>query len=82
MVIGKSWTEDRRESTDRHDQRMRDRSAYENKEMIKRKPSPTSACDDNMLRVVVLDSTHTQMSSKYFLFSETTKLISNQSIIR
>lgn len=42
---------------------------HDNKEMIRRKPSPTSACEDNMLRVVPLDSTQTQSSSKYFLFS-------------
>lgn len=39
----------------------------ESKEMIKMKPSPISACEDRMLRVVEFDSTHTQGSSKYFL---------------
>lgn len=39
----------------------------ENKEMISRKPSPISAFEESMLRVVVFDSTQTQGSSKYFL---------------
>lgn len=39
----------------------------ESKEMIRMKPSPISACEDRMLRVVEFDSTHTQGSSKYFL---------------
>lgn len=47
------------------------------KEMIRMKPSPISACEDRMLRVVEFDSTHTQGSSKYFLqqIKESTKSI-------
>ena len=40
---------------------------YDNREIIRRKPSPISACEVSMLRVVELDSTHTHASSKYFL---------------
>lgn len=42
---------------------------HESSEMIRTKPIPISACEDSMLRVVVLDSTHKQGSSKYFLFN-------------
>lgn len=48
-------------------QEQRTLATYDNKERIRRKPSPISACEESMLRVVELDSTHTQASSKYFL---------------
>ena len=48
--------------------------SHENKEIIRRKPSPISACEDSILRVVVFDSTQTQGSSKYFLFTEKEKI--------
>jgi hypothetical protein len=41
---------------------------YENSERTSRNPSPISACDVSILRVVLFDSTQTQGSSKYFLF--------------
>lgn len=41
----------------------------ESKEMSRRKPSPISVCEESMPRVVVFDSTQTQGSSKYFLFT-------------
>jgi len=46
-------------------------TTYENKETINRKPSPISVWEERMLRVVVLDSTHTQGSSRYFLRNQT-----------
>lgn len=46
-------------------------STHENNDIIRRKPSPISVCEDSMLRVVVFDSTQTQSSSKYFLFTMT-----------
>ena len=45
------------------------RETDEKIEMIRRKPSPISACDESMFRVVTFDSTQTQGSSKYFLFT-------------
>jgi len=42
----------------------------ENNEMISRNPSPISACDVSILRVVLFDSTQTQGSSKYFLYKQ------------
>lgn len=38
--------------------------------MTSRNPSPISACDVRILRVVLFDSTQTQGSSKYFLFKQ------------
>lgn len=46
------------------------RKTDENSEMISKNPSPISACEVSMLRVVLFDSTQTQGSSKYFLLSE------------
>lgn len=40
---------------------------HETREIIRRNPIPISACEESMLRVAVFDSTHTQISSKYFL---------------
>lgn len=39
----------------------------EKREIIKRNPSPISACEDSILSVLAFDSTHTHASSKYLL---------------
>ena len=44
--------------------------------MNSEKPSPISAWDESMLSVDVFDSTHTQGSSKYFLFTDIQKAMS------